>query len=181
MGAQGIVVQPGQDPVPPSASFSLKLRCKDTGGSIMVLRRRLPAGKKHVPRTSRQQRGGYGLSGEVTFKIGDEVTVGPRRLRLHAAQRAACLEDHRHGNRARPRSLCSGKGGRVDRRAQRTGRKFALMSEGELADILPVKWTRLSCRTLPPTPSVSSVTCWHRTWATSCGRWRCPRRRRRGR
>jgi hypothetical protein len=44
-----------------------------------------------------------------------------------------------------------------------------------------VKWTRLSCRTLLPMPSVSSFTCWRTTWVTSCGRWRCPRRRNRGR
>jgi hypothetical protein len=38
------------------------------------------------------------------------------------------------------------KAGRLIEERQRTGRKFASMSEGELADILAVKWTRLSCR-----------------------------------
>ena len=34
---------------------------------------------------------------------------------------------------------------------------------------------------LPPTPSASSSTSWPTTWATSCARWRCRRRRSRGR
>jgi hypothetical protein len=46
MGAQGMVVRLGQDPVPPSASFSLKLGGEDTSGSIMVFEATITGGKK---------------------------------------------------------------------------------------------------------------------------------------
>src|SRR5229473_1881239 len=36
MGAQGIVVPPGQDPVSPGRSFALKLRGGETGDTIMI-------------------------------------------------------------------------------------------------------------------------------------------------
>jgi hypothetical protein len=42
-------------------------------------------------------------AGEFTFMIGDKVTVGrPGDLRLHAAQRSACLKEHWQRNRPRP-------------------------------------------------------------------------------
>ncbi|SRR6266568_2786579 len=44
-----------------------------------------------------------------------------------------------------------------------------------------IKWTRLSCRPLPPTRFAFSCTRWPTISAISCGRWRCPRRRSRGR
>jgi hypothetical protein len=43
-----------------------------------------------------------------------------------------------------------------------------------------VKWTCLSCAPSPPTRSLFSCTRWPTISATSCGRWRCRRRRRRG-
>ena len=39
------------------------------------------------------------LSGEITFKIDEEVTVGGRAPAPHAARRAACLKAHRRRNR----------------------------------------------------------------------------------
>src|SRR6266480_6586728 len=77
MAAQGIVVQPGQDPVSPGRSFSLKLRGGETGDSIMMFEETVPAGTKstfHLHHDSDEV--AYVLSGEVTFLIGDEVTVG---------------------------------------------------------------------------------------------------------
>ena len=77
MAAQGIVVQPGQDPVSPGRSFSLKLRGGATGDSIMMFEETVPAGAKstlHLHRDSDEV--AYVLSGEITFMIGDEVTVG---------------------------------------------------------------------------------------------------------
>lgn len=122
MGMQGIVVQPGQGPVSsftPGRSIVLKLLCGATDDSIMVFEETIPSGTKsmfHLHHDSDEA--AYVLSGEVTFMIGDEVTVGgPRRLRLHATRRAARLEEHRRGNRARAVSLYSGQGRRVDRRA----------------------------------------------------------------
>jgi hypothetical protein len=55
----------------------------------------------------------YVLSGEVTFMIGNEVTVGGAGTCLHATRRAACMEECRRGNRAGAVSLHSGQGGRV--------------------------------------------------------------------
>src|SRR6266702_7385161 len=77
MGAQGIVVPPGQDPVSPGRSFSLKLRGGETGDSIMMFEETVPAGTKstfHLHHDSDEV--AYVLSGEITFMIGDEVTVG---------------------------------------------------------------------------------------------------------
>ena len=80
MGAQGIVVQPGQGPVlnfTPGRSIVLKLLGGETGDSIMMFEETIPAGTKstfHLLHDSDEV--AYVLSGEVTFKIGDEVTVG---------------------------------------------------------------------------------------------------------
>jgi quercetin dioxygenase-like cupin family protein len=77
MDARGIVVPPGQDPVSPGRSFSLKLRGGETGDSIMMFEETIPAGTKstfHLHHHSDEV--AYVLSGEVTFKIGDEVAVG---------------------------------------------------------------------------------------------------------
>ena len=80
MGAQGIVVQPGQGPVlnfTPGRSIVLKLLGGETGDSIMMFEETIPAGTKstfHLHHDSDEV--AYVLSGEVTFKIGDEVTAG---------------------------------------------------------------------------------------------------------
>jgi hypothetical protein len=44
-----------------------------------------------------------------------------------------------------------------------------------------IKCTRLSCRSFAPTLFAFSFAPWRTTLATSCGRWRCRRRRSRGR
>ncbi|PYN68479.1 MAG: hypothetical protein DMD90_04480 [Candidatus Rokuibacteriota bacterium] len=80
MGAQGVVVLPGQGPVwnmSPGRSAVLKLLGGATGGSIMMFEETVPGGTKstfHLHHDSDEV--AYVLSGEVTFKIGDEVTVG---------------------------------------------------------------------------------------------------------
>jgi quercetin dioxygenase-like cupin family protein len=80
MGAQGIVVQPGQGPtlnMSPGRSAELKLLGGTTGGSIMMFEETVPAGTKstfHLHHDSDEV--AYVLSGEVTFKIGDQVAVG---------------------------------------------------------------------------------------------------------
>src|SRR5258708_39267515 len=80
MGAQGIVVQPGQGQVAsftPGRSIVLKLLGGGTGGSIMMFEQTVPAWKKsyfHLHHDSDEV--AYVVSGEVTFMIGDEVTVG---------------------------------------------------------------------------------------------------------
>ena len=80
MGAQGIVVQPGQGPVSSftlGRSIVLKLRGGETGDSIMMFEETVPVGTKstfHLHHDSDEV--AYVLSGEITFKIGDEITVG---------------------------------------------------------------------------------------------------------
>ena len=138
MGVQGIVVRPGQDPVPPSASFSLKLPGEDTGGSIMVFEETITGGKKstfHVHHDSDEV--AYVLSGEVTFMIDDEVTVGgpgtcafmPRGV--PHAWKSTGTESGRVLFLYTPARA----GGLIEEQ-QRTGRKFASMNERELTDIL---------------------------------------------
>jgi len=119
MAARGIVVPPDQGPLSPGRSFSLKLRGGETGDSIMMFEETVPPGTKstyHLHHDSDEV--AYVLSGEVTFKIGDEVTVGgPGTCAFMPRGVRHCLEEHRCRNRARAVSLYSGEGGRVDRRA----------------------------------------------------------------
>ena len=82
MGAQGIVVQPGEGLVSsssttPGREYALKLLGGATGDSIMMFEETVPTGTKstfHLHHDSDEV--AYVLSGEVTFMIGDEVTVG---------------------------------------------------------------------------------------------------------
>ena len=80
MSAQGVVVQPGQGPVwnmSPGRSAVLKLMGGPTGGSVMMFEETVPAGTKstfHLHHDSDEV--AYVLTGEITFMIGDEVTIG---------------------------------------------------------------------------------------------------------
>jgi quercetin dioxygenase-like cupin family protein len=82
MAGQGIVVQPGEGLVSsstttPGRSFALKLLGGATGDSMMMFEETVPAGTKstfHLHHDSDEV--AYVLSGEVTFMIGDAVTVG---------------------------------------------------------------------------------------------------------
>ena len=61
----------------PGRSFALKLLGRDTGEGIMMLEETVPAGTKslhHLHHESDEV--AWVLAGEITFKIGDEVT-GP--------------------------------------------------------------------------------------------------------
>src|SRR5690242_1285458 len=61
----------------PARSYSLKLRGDETGDSIMIFEQTVPAGTRsrfHLHRDSDEV--AYVLSGEITFKIGDRLTVG---------------------------------------------------------------------------------------------------------
>ena len=77
---QGIVVPPGEGAVldmSPGRAAALKLQSGETGDSIMVFEEAAPTGTAtsyHIHHNSDEV--AYVLSGEVTFKIGDTVTVG---------------------------------------------------------------------------------------------------------
>jgi len=138
MDARGIVVQPDQGPVSPGRSFSLKLRGGETGDSIMMFEETVPAGTKstlHLHHHSDEV--AYVLSGEVTFLIGDDVTVGgpgtcafmPRGVRH--AWKSTGAETGRVLFLYTPARA----GGLIEEQ-QRTGSKFGSMNERELAEIL---------------------------------------------
>ena len=80
MDAKGFVIPSGGGSVLSMAfgrSAALKLLGRDTGDSIMLFEETAPAGTEttfHLHRDSDEV--AYVLSGEITFKIGDEVTVG---------------------------------------------------------------------------------------------------------
>ena len=78
---QGFVIQAGDgrhfDSPTPGRSFTLKLLGRETNGSIMMFEETLPPGGTslyHLHRDSDEV--AWVISGEFTFKIGDEVTVG---------------------------------------------------------------------------------------------------------
>ncbi len=78
---KGFVVPAGGgkhfDSPTPGRSFALKLLGRETNESIMMFEETIPAGTKstfHLHHHSDEV--AYVLSGEVTFKIGDAVTVG---------------------------------------------------------------------------------------------------------
>src|SRR6476661_1527946 len=80
MDAKGLVIPPGGGSVlsmAPGRSALLKLLGGETGDSIMLFEETAPAGTEttfHLHRDSDEV--AYVLSGEITFKIGDEISVG---------------------------------------------------------------------------------------------------------
>ncbi|HWM76280.1 MAG TPA: cupin domain-containing protein [Methylomirabilota bacterium] len=140
MDAQGIVVLPGQGQVSstsPGRAFALKLLGGATGDSIMLFEETVPAGTKstfHLHHGSDEV--AYVLSGEVTFKIGDETTVGgpgtcafmPRGV--PHAWKSTGAETGRVLFLYTPAEA----GGLLEEQ-HRTRRTFASMSEREVAEI----------------------------------------------
>ena len=79
--AKGFVIPPGGgkqiDSPTPGRSFYLKLLGRETNESIMMFEETLPPGTTslhHLHHDSDEV--AWVISGEITFKIGDEVTVG---------------------------------------------------------------------------------------------------------
>src|SRR5467141_2936276 len=137
MDTPNIVVPPGQDPVSPGRSYSLKLRGGETGDSIMIFEETVPAGTKstfHLHHDSDVV--AYVLSGEVTYKIGDEVTVGgpgscafmprgvPHAWKSSGAETGRVLFLY-----------TPARAGGLLEEQQRTGRNFASMTEREEAEL----------------------------------------------
>jgi len=137
MDTPSIDVPRGPDPVSPGRTFSLKLRGGETGDSIMLFEETVPAGTKstfHLHRDSDEV--AYVLSGEVTFLIGDEVTVGgpgtcafmPRGVRH--AWKSTGAETGKVLFLYTPARA----GGLIEEQ-QRTGRNFASMTEREAGEL----------------------------------------------
>jgi len=137
MDMPNIVVPSGQAPGSPGRSFSPKLRGGETGGSIMMFEETIPAGIKstfHLHHHSDEV--AYVLSGEITFKIGDEVAVGgpgtcafmprgvPHAWKSTGAETGRVLFLY-----------IPAKAGGLIEEQQRTGRGFASMTEREAAEL----------------------------------------------
>ena len=138
MDTPNIDVPRGPDPVSPGRTFSLKLRGGETGDSIMLFEETVPAGTKstfHLHHDSDEV--AYVLSGEVTFKIGDKITIGypgsctfmPRGV-PHAWKSTGAVT-----GKVLFLYTPAAAGGLIEEQ-QRTGRKFASMNERELAEFL---------------------------------------------
>src|ERR1700682_5543517 len=132
------VVPPGHDPASSGRSYSLKLRGGETGDSIMLFEETVPAGTKstfHLHHHSDEV--AYVLSGEVTFKIGDEVTVGGPRICAFMPRGVAPAWKSTGAETGRVLFLYTpAKAGVLLEEQHETQRSFAAMSEGELADTL---------------------------------------------
>jgi quercetin dioxygenase-like cupin family protein len=80
MDTKGFIVPPGQGPVwdmSPGRSATLKLQSGHTGKRVMMFEEVAPAGTAtvlHIHHSSDEV--AYVLSGEITFKIGDQISVG---------------------------------------------------------------------------------------------------------
>ncbi len=141
MITQGIVVQPGQGEVAnyaPGRSIVLKLRCAETDGSIMFFEETVPVGTKstlHLHHDSDEV--AYVRSGEITFLIGEDITVGgpgtcafmPRGVR-HAWKSTGA-----DPGRVLFLYTPAGAGGLIEEQ-QQTGSKFSSMPETERTAML---------------------------------------------
>jgi quercetin dioxygenase-like cupin family protein len=141
MSAQGVVIQPGQGPVSnftAGRSIVLKLLGDVTGDSIMLFEETIPAGTKstlHLHHDSDEV--AYVLSGEVTFKIGDEVTVGGPGTSAFMPRGVPHAWKSTGAETGRVLFLYTpARAGGLIEEQQRTGRKFASMNEHELAEML---------------------------------------------
>ena len=80
MDAKGFVVHPGQGRVwdmAPGRSAAIKMQSRETGESVMMFEEIAPVGTTtnfHFHHYSDEM--AYVLSGEITFKIGEKITVG---------------------------------------------------------------------------------------------------------
>lgn len=138
MAAKGIVVQPGPEPAPTERAIILKLLGGATGGSIMMFEETVPPGTKstrHLHRDSDEV--AFVMSGEVTFMVGDEVMVGGAGAYAFMPRGVAHCWKSTGAETGKVLFLYApAKAGGLLEEQQRTGRKFADMSQGELAALL---------------------------------------------
>ena len=141
MGAQGIVVQPGEglrSSNTPGREFALKLLAAETGDSIMIFEETVPAGTKstfHLHRDSDEV--AYVLEGEVTFMIGDEVTVGGAGAYAFMPRGVPHARKSSGAETGRVLFLYTpAKAGGLIEEQHRIQRNFAAMSERDRTDML---------------------------------------------
>jgi quercetin dioxygenase-like cupin family protein len=122
----------------PGRSFSLKLLAQETHESIMMFEETVPAGTRstlHLHHDSDEV--AYVLSGEVTFSIGGQVTIGGPGSCTFMPRGVPHAWKSTGAETGRVLFLYTpAKAGGLIEEQQRTGRKFASLSEHELTDIL---------------------------------------------
>jgi mannose-6-phosphate isomerase-like protein (cupin superfamily) len=140
MNARGIVEPPGQGAVPnqtPGRSTALKLLGGATGGTIMMFEQTVPVGTMstfHLHHDSDEV--AYVMSGEVTFKIGEKISVGGPGSCTFMPRGVPHAWKSTGAETGRVLFLYTpAKAGGLLEEQQRTQRKFASMSEPELAEI----------------------------------------------
>ena len=141
MSTEGIVVAPGQGPshtYTPGRSSVIKLTGDATGDSIMLFEQTIPAGTKSTfHRHHDSDETAYVVSGELTFKIGDEVTVGGAGAVAFVPRGAAHAWKCTSAATARVVFFYTpAKAGGLIEEQQRTSRGFSSMTESELTDLL---------------------------------------------
>ena len=141
MAAQGIVTGPGEGTVQsftPGRAITTKLRCADTADSMMVFEETVPSGTKstfHLHHDSDEI--AYVLAGEVTFLIGDAVTVGGPGACAFMPRGVAHAWKSTGADEGRVLFVYTpAKAGGLIEEQHRTQRNFSSMSESELADML---------------------------------------------
>jgi mannose-6-phosphate isomerase-like protein (cupin superfamily) len=137
MSTPNIVVPPRQNPVAPGRSYSVKLRGGETGDSIMMFEEIVPAGTKstfHLHYDSDEV--AYVLSGEVTFMIGGEISVGGPGACAFMPRGVPHAWKSTGAETGRVLFLYTpAKAGGLIEEQQRTGRGFASMNEPEAAEL----------------------------------------------
>jgi|SRR5579863_824418 len=125
-------------PAPSGRIFSLKLRCSETDGSIMMFEETMPAGTKSTfHRHFDSDEVAYILSGEVTFRVGDRISVAGAGATVFMPRCVPHAWKVTSAETGRVLFLYTpAKAGGLIEEQQRTGRKFASMNEQELAEIL---------------------------------------------
>jgi len=140
METRGIVVLPGQGSVwnmSPGRSAALKLLGGATGGSVMLFEETVPAGTLstfHLHHDSDEV--AYVLRGEVTFKIGEEVTVGGPGTCAFMPRGVPHAWKNSGAETGRVLFLYTpARAGGLLEEQQRTDRTFAAMDEREAAEL----------------------------------------------
>lgn len=138
MAGQGVVVPPGPDTDPNARTIVPKLLGGATRDSIMMFEEIVPAGTTstyHLHHGSDEV--AYVLAGEVTFMIGGEVSVGgPGTIAFMPRGVAHCWKSTGPETGKVLFLYTPAEAGGLIEEQRRTGRKFAEMSESELADML---------------------------------------------
>ena len=121
---------------PPGRSIALKLSGDASGGGIMMFEEVVPPGTTsahHLHHDSDEV--AYVLSGEVTFRIGDGVTVGGPGSCIFMPRGVAHAWKNTGAETGRVLFLYTpAKAGGLIEEQQRTQREFAAMTERELAE-----------------------------------------------